>query len=134
MLSGRIEEAWAAAEQLRQQTADLPSAGAQLLSAAIAGHAALAAGRLHTACSLLEPVVTLLSAAGELTSSAGEANGLEYRNRMPHTVALAARGFPMRPPPRLPRWSGRDIPLTGAWTTSLEIARAWVAACQGAGQ
>ena len=129
VLSGRVEEAWAAAERLRQQTADLPSgeAGRQLFSAATAGHAALAAGRLHTACSLLEPVVTLLSAAGRAVARGGR----DQFPRIPLPVAAHRRAGragldSMRRPPRLPRSSGRDIPVYGTWTTSWRSpARGW---------
>jgi DNA-binding CsgD family transcriptional regulator len=134
VLSGRVEEAWVAAERLRQQTADLPSgeAGAQLYCAAIAGHAALAAGRLHTACSLLEPVVMLLSAAVELFSETGEPHGWEYQYRLPHTVAVAARGFPDEAAAALAALERARHPGLRCLDYYLEIARAWVTACQGA--
>jgi DNA-binding CsgD family transcriptional regulator len=134
VLSGRVEEAWAAAERLRQQTADLPpgGAGAKMLSAATAGHAALAAGRLHTACSLLEPVVTLLSAARELLPEIGESTFLEYRYRLPHSVALAARGLTDEAAAALAALERARHRGYGGLDYYLAIARAWVAACQGA--
>jgi len=84
VLSGRMTEASLAAEQLRQEAADLPGA-AQLFSDGISGRAALGAGRLDSACSLLAPVVELLSASGE-------ANGVAYFYLLQYTIALATRG------------------------------------------
>ena len=134
VLSGRVEEAWAAAQRLRQQTADLPpgEAGAKMLSAGTAGHAALAAGRLETACSLLEPVIALLSVAGERSPETGESTFLEYRYRLPHTVALAARGLTDEAAAALAALERARHRGYGGLDYYLAIARAWVAACQGA--
>jgi DNA-binding CsgD family transcriptional regulator len=131
VLSGRVEEAWAAAQRLRQETADLPSgeAWAQLLGAATAGHAALAAGRLHTACSLLEPVIALLTVPGERSPATVESTFFEYRYRLPHTVALAARGLTDEALAALAALERTQHP---GMHYLLAIARAWVTACQGA--
>lgn len=86
LLGGRVQDAWRAAERLREQSADLPG-GAQLLSNVVAGRAALGAGRLDTACSLLEPVIQMLSASAE------GPDGTVYKCLIPYTIALAVRGL-----------------------------------------
>jgi DNA-binding CsgD family transcriptional regulator len=123
LLSGRIVEALCAAERLRRQAADLPGT-AQPLSAAVAGRAALAAGHLDSACSLLHPAVELLTASGET-------NGWGYRYQLPRTIALAMRGLTVEAAAlgtlenlRHPGWRFLDYEYA--------IARAWVAAAQGA--
>jgi DNA-binding CsgD family transcriptional regulator len=123
LLSGRVTDALDLAERVREQAADLPGA-AQFLGAAIAGRAALGAGRLDTACLRLE------HAAGALAAS-GHAIGWGYRYHVPHTMALAMRGL---------------TDAAGAAHAALDklrrpfrsldyersLARAWVAASQGA--
>jgi DNA-binding CsgD family transcriptional regulator len=128
-LSGRVREAGEVAEGARQQAADLPGI-AHSFGTALAGRAALGAGQLRTACSLLDQAVDALCAAGH-------GFGWGYRYRLPHTIALAMSGscdeaaaalvsaFEAQRPWRL--WdSGR------LWDNERSLARAWVAACQGA--
>jgi len=110
VLSGRMTEASLAAEQLRQEAADLPGA-AQLFSDGISGRAALGAGRLDSACSLLAPVVELLSASGE-------ANGVAYFYLLQYTLRSPCVVKAMRPPPRSPRSRSCDIRVGVASTTS----------------
>jgi DNA-binding CsgD family transcriptional regulator len=123
ILAGRIDEAVAVAEWARGEAADLPGT-AHLLGPAIAGRAALASGRLDEACALLE------QAAGAL-SATGHAQGWGYRYGIPRATALAMRG----------RWQEAAAVLEGLKTVqrpfrSLDyeksVARAWVAAGQGA--
>jgi DNA-binding CsgD family transcriptional regulator len=123
VLAGRIEEALEVAEWARGQAADLPGT-AHLLGPAIAGRAALGQGRLVEACELLE------RAEGALTAT-GHAQGWGYRYGIPRATALAMRG----------RWREAATALDELETVKrpfrkLEyeksIARAWVAAEQGA--
>lgn len=122
--SGRIAEALCAAERLRRQAAELPGT-AQPISAAVAGRAALGAGRLRTAGSLLEPVVELLSASGET-------HGWTYRYQLPFTIALAMRGIADEAAAALSTIENRRHPGWRFLDWELWLARAWVAASQGA--
>jgi DNA-binding CsgD family transcriptional regulator len=123
VLAGRIGEALDVAEWARDQAADLPGT-AHLLGPAIAGRAALGAGRLVEACELLE------KAAGAL-SATGHAQGWGYRYGIPRATALAMRG----------RWEEAQKVLETLEKVprpfrkldhEKSVARAWVAAGQGA--
>ncbi|HEX2286482.1 MAG TPA: helix-turn-helix transcriptional regulator, partial [Mycobacterium sp.] len=119
--AGRIDEARDVANRLHRQGADLP--GAQLLSGALMGMAALGGGCLERACALLEPAADAMS---------GDAVGWGYRYQLPRTIALATRGltdsadnaFTTLQKRRHPSWRYLDY--------EFGLARAWVAACQGA--
>jgi len=120
--SGRIAEACTVAEQGREQAADFPGV-AQLLSAAIAGRAALGAGRLRNARSLLEMVVELF---------VGDANGFRYRYLIPLATALATCGLTSAAAAQLNALEKERHPSWRFVDNERELARAWVAACQGA--
>lgn len=124
LLSGRISEAVDVAERLREQAADLPGA-AQLLNNAVAGRAALGAGRLDTASCLLAPLAEALSAAGETS-------GWGYRFQIPHTIALALRGLTDAAAAALGAVEKRRHPSWRYLDYEYAIARAWVAAGDGA--
>jgi DNA-binding CsgD family transcriptional regulator len=123
LLSGRIHDALAVTERVREQAANLPGS-AQLLGAAVAGRVALGAGRLQTACLLLEQATVALSSAGYST-------GWGYRYRVAYATALAVRGATadaasvLSALEKLPR-RFRSLDY------ERNIARAWVAAGQGA--
>lgn len=122
VLAGRIAEALEVAERTRSQAAELPGA-AQLLGPAVAGRAALAAGDLSTACALLEQAAEGLSAS--------HPGGWGYRYRIPHAMALALRGSSDEAAATLgavDRVQRRFRPLD----FERSLARAWVAASQGA--
>ncbi len=122
LLAGQVSDAVELAERVRRQAADLPGA-AQLLGAAVAGRAALGSGRLENACGLLEKAAVALSAS--------HAIGWGYRYQVPRATALAMRGS-----------TGEAAAALGALdrlerrfrTLDYErsVARAWVAAGQGA--
>jgi DNA-binding CsgD family transcriptional regulator len=122
LLSGQVTEALDVAERTRQQAALLPGA-AQLLGAAVAGRAALGAGDLRSACLLLEQAAEGLSAS--------HAIGWGYRYNVPRTTALAMRGLTDEAAAALAaldkvrrRFRSLDYEVS--------LARAWVAAGQGA--
>ncbi len=122
LLSGQVTEALKVAERTREQAALLPGA-AQLLGAAVAGRAALGAGDLHTASPLLE------QAAGGL--SASYPIGWGYRYNVPRTTVLAMRGLTDEAAAAL---AGLDTVRREfrALDHERSVARAWVAAGQGA--
>ena len=123
LLAGRVSEALEVAERARQQAADLPGA-AQLLGAAVAGRAALGAGRLDTACLLLDQ-------AAEALSASGHAIGWGYRYQIPRTIALAMRGCTDEAGAALAVLDTLRRPFR-LLDYERSVARAWVAASQGA--
>ncbi|ORV38112.1 helix-turn-helix transcriptional regulator [Mycobacterium conspicuum] len=122
VLAGELGEAVDVAERVRQQAADLPGA-AQLLGAAVAGRADLAAGRLHSACALLEEAALGLSAT--------HASGWGYRYHLPRVTALAMRGSADQAAAALAALDKVRRPFRSL-DYELSLARAWVAAAEGA--
>jgi DNA-binding CsgD family transcriptional regulator len=127
LLAGRIAEAWQVAERFykamllvidfRQQATDIPWA--------VLGRAARGACRLPMACSLLGPAAD--------TSSAGDkANGWWYRCQIPLTTALAMRGLTGEAAAALAALEERRHPSWRCLDYEYAIARAWVAAAEGA--
>jgi DNA-binding CsgD family transcriptional regulator len=123
LLAGHVTDAVEVAERVRQQAADLPGA-AQLLGAAVAGRAALGAGRLDNACLLLG------QAAGALSAS-GHAIGWGYRYHVPCATALAMRGSTGEAAAAVAALDKLRRPFR-LLDYERSIARAWVAAGQGA--
>jgi DNA-binding CsgD family transcriptional regulator len=127
LLAGRIAEAWQVAERFykaimvlidfRQQASDIPTV--------VLGRAARGACRLPTACSLLGPVADALSAGDK-------ANGWWYRCQIPLTIALAMRGLTGEAAAALAALEDHRHPSWRCLDYEYAIARAWVAAAQGA--
>jgi DNA-binding CsgD family transcriptional regulator len=124
LLAGRIAEAWQVAECFRQQLADQPGVATHG-AAAVLGRAARGACHLPTACSLLGPVADALSAGDK-------ANGWWYRCQIPLTIALAMRGLTGDAAAALAALEDRRHPSWRCLDYEYAIARAWVAAAQGA--
>lgn len=124
LLSGQIVKAQQQADLLRQRVATVPGPG-QLQSEPVAGRAALGAGHLDAATSLLAPMVAALSASGETIRWA-------YRCQIPLTIALAMRGLTEEARAALTTLENLRHPGWRYLDYELGIARAWVAACQGA--
>jgi DNA-binding CsgD family transcriptional regulator len=122
VLSGRIGDASDVVERVRQQAADLPGA-AQLLGAAVAGRAALGAGQLHCACALLEQAAVGMSRT--------HASGWGYRYHIPRVTALAMRGSTDEAAAALAALDEVRRPFRSL-DYELSVARAWVAASEGA--
>lgn len=122
LLAGRIAEALDMADRVRRQAADLPGA-AQLLGAAVAGRAALGAGHLDSAVASLEQAVLGLSATHAL--------GWGYRYQAPRATALAMRGSIGEAADALAVVDKQRRPFRSL-DCELSLARAWVAAAQGA--
>nr|WP_197519458.1 helix-turn-helix transcriptional regulator [Mycobacterium sp. E2327] len=122
VLSGRIGDAADVADRVQRQASDLPGA-AQLLGAAVAGRAALGAGDLHTACALLEQAAVGMFGTHSL--------GWGYRYYIPYVTALAARGSTDEAAAALTALAKVRRPFRSL-DYELSLARAWVAASQGA--
>ena len=122
LLSGRVSDACGVAERTRQQADSLPGA-AQFLGAAVAGRAALGAGELQSACLLLEHAAEGLSAS--------HPGGWGYRYRIPLAMALAVRGSTGEAASTLAALD--QVPRRfRSMDYELSLARAWVAASEGA--
>lgn len=122
LLSGRLVQASALAQQTREHTADVPGV-AQLLGTAIMGRAAAASGRLDEARQHLQAVVELFS---------GDSNGFRYRYLIPLTITLAMCGLADEASAAL---EAVDAEHHRSWRFvdyERDLARAWVTACQGA--
>src|SRR6476661_2278353 len=122
LFAGRVTDALEVAERTRQQAAHLPGA-AQLLGAAVAGRAALGAGDLHSACSLLGQAVEGLSESHPI--------GWGYRYNVPRTTALAMRGLTDEAAAALAALDNVQRRFRSL-DYERSLARAWVAAAQGA--
>jgi DNA-binding CsgD family transcriptional regulator len=122
LLSGRISDALDVAAQVRRQAADLPGA-AQLIGSGVAGRAALGAGRLDTAGAML--------AEGAQGLSASHAIGWGYRYHIPRTTAVAIQGSTGEAAAMLDVLDTMRRPFRSLDYES-SVARAWVAAGQGA--
>jgi DNA-binding CsgD family transcriptional regulator len=122
LLAGRVADALDVAGRTRQQAADLPG-GAQMLGPAVAGRAALGAGDLKNACQLLQQAIHGLSAS--------HASGWGYRYRAALVTALAMRGSSDE---AAAAQGALDELRRGFRSLDFErsVARAWVAASQGA--
>ena len=122
LLAGQVTDALEVAERTRQQAAHLPGA-AQLLGAAVAGRAALGAGDLHSACLLLGQAVEGLSESHPI--------GWGYRYNVPRTTALAMRGLTDEAAAALAALDNVQRRFRSL-DYERSLARAWVAAAQGA--
>lgn len=122
LMAGLIAEAHEVADRIRGQAEDLPGA-AGLLGAAIAGRAALGSGDVRKACALLQRAAEGLSAS--------YAGGWGYRYRVALVTALAIRGSTDEAAAVL-----SEVDEVARQFRQLEfergLARAWVAASQGA--
>jgi DNA-binding CsgD family transcriptional regulator len=122
LLAGRIADALEVAERVRRQAADLPGA-AQLLGPALAGQAALGAGHLQSARAWLEQAAVGLAATHAL--------GWGYRYRVPRATALAMGGSTAEAASALAALNEQRRPFR-LMDFERSLARAWVAASQGA--
>jgi DNA-binding CsgD family transcriptional regulator len=124
LLAGRVAAAADVAKGLARRAADFPAAR-EVHSDPVAGRAALGAGRLDAACDLL-------GGAADMLSAFGDANGWAYRCQIPRTMALAMRGLTDEALAALDRLEKRRHPGWQYLDYEHALARAWVAACQGA--
>jgi DNA-binding CsgD family transcriptional regulator len=122
--AGRIQEARDVADRLRRHATNLAGV-AQLYGAAVGGRAALGGGRLDTACSLLKRVVGVLSASGETI-------GWGYLCQIPRTIALGMRGLADEAAAAFAELEKQRHPSWRCVDYEAALARAWVAAAEGA--
>jgi len=127
LLAGRISEAWQVAERFHKTLVPVVDVRQQPtgILGAVLGRAARGACRLPLACSLLGSVADGLSAGDK-------ANGWWYRCQLPLTIALAMRGLTGEAAAALAALGDRRHPSWQCLDYEYAIARAWVAAAQGA--
>jgi DNA-binding CsgD family transcriptional regulator len=123
LLAGQFNDGLAVAQRVREQGAEMPGA-AQLVGTAIAGRAALFAGRLDEAC-------VLLGTAAPALSASGNEMGWGYRYHIPYAIALAMRGATDEAAAVLAALEKTRRPFRSL-DYELSLARAWLAAAQGA--
>jgi DNA-binding CsgD family transcriptional regulator/tetratricopeptide (TPR) repeat protein len=123
LMAGQVTDGVEVAQRVREQGADMPGA-AQLLGTAIAGRAALGGGLLDAACALLGTAAPALSASGH-------AVGWGYRYHVPYATALAMRGATDEAAEVLATLAEIQRPFRSL-DYELSLARAWLAAGQGA--
>jgi DNA-binding CsgD family transcriptional regulator len=123
LLAGQIEVGLEMAEQVRGEAAEVPGPP-QLVGTAIVGRAALFAGRLDSACALLGTAAPALSASGN-------AMGWGFRYHVPYATALAMRGATEEAAAVLAELDEARRPFRKL-DYERSVARAWVAAGQGA--
>ncbi|QEN15615.1 LuxR C-terminal-related transcriptional regulator [Mycolicibacterium sp. ELW1] len=123
LLAGRISDAGEVADDVGRQAADLPG-DAQLLAAGVAGRAALGAGNVDVACRLLGQAALGLSAAGH-------GMGWGYRYNVVRVTALALHGDATEAAALLAALDTIRRPFRSL-DYEVSLARAWVAANQGA--
>jgi DNA-binding CsgD family transcriptional regulator len=122
--SGQVGQAWDVANLVQTQVAGFADA-AKPYGAAVVGRTSLYSGRLDTACSLLGSAVGSISASGETL-------GWRYRYQLPYTIALAMRGFTDQAVTALCTLEDQRHPGWRLLDYERGLAKAWVAASQGA--
>jgi DNA-binding CsgD family transcriptional regulator len=122
--SGQVGPAWDVADLVQTQVAGFADA-AKPYGAAVVGRTSLYSGRLDTACSLLGSAVGSISASGETL-------GWRYRYQIPYTIALAMRGLTDQAVTALATLEEQRHPSWRLLDYELGLAKAWVAASQGA--
>jgi DNA-binding CsgD family transcriptional regulator len=125
LLSGQIAEAEAPAETIRQRQIEFRAFQFFQVGSVAVGRAALGAGRLHAAISLLTQSI-------ETVETSSGSNGWDYRCQIPLTIALAMRGSADEAAASLAALENQRHPSWRYLDYEYAIAKAWVAAAQGA--
>ncbi len=122
LLAGHIADAAAPAETIRQRQIEFQAFQSFQVGSLAVGRAALGSGRLDAAISLLT----------ETVDDSTDSNGWGYRCRIPLTTALAMRGSTAEAAARLGALEKLRHPSWRYLDYEFAIARAWLAAGQGA--
>jgi DNA-binding CsgD family transcriptional regulator len=122
LLAGHIADAAAPAETIRQRQIEFQAFQSFQVGSLAVGRAALGAGRLDAAISLLT----------ETADDSTDSNGWGYRCRIPLTTALAMRGSTAEAAARLGALEKLRHPSWRYLDYEFAIAKAWLAAGQGA--
>ncbi|MGB9249570.1 MAG: LuxR C-terminal-related transcriptional regulator [Mycobacterium sp.] len=125
LLAGQIADAGAPAETIRQRQIEFRAFQSFQVGSLAVGRAALGCGRLDVAISLLTQSV-------ETVDDSTDSNGWGYRCQIPLTTALAMRGSTDEAAALLGQLEKQRHPSWRYLDYEYEIAKAWVAAGQGA--
>jgi DNA-binding CsgD family transcriptional regulator len=125
LLAGRIADVGEPTEMIRQRQIEFRAFQSFQVGTVVAGRAALGCGRLQAAISLLtESIETVQASSGS--------NGWGYRCQIALTTALAMRGSTDEAESSLVRLDNQRHPSWRYLDYEYAIAKAWVAATQGA--
>jgi DNA-binding CsgD family transcriptional regulator len=122
LLAGHIADAAAPAETIRQRQIEFQAFQSFQVGSLAVGRAALGSGRLDAAISLLT----------ETVDDSTDSNGWGYRCRIPLTTALAMRGSTAEAGARFGALEKLRHPSWRYLDYEFAIAKAWLAAGQGA--
>lgn len=125
LLSGQITEAGAPAQTIRQRQIEFRAFQSFQVGSLAMGRVELAAGRLPAAISLLTQSI-------ETVEASSNSNGWDYRCQIPLTTALAMRASTEEASAWLGTLEKRRHPSWRYLDYEYAIAKAWVAAAQGA--
>ena len=125
LLSGQITEADAPAQTIRQRQVEFRAFQSFQVGSLAMGRVELAAGRLPAAISLLTQAI-------ETVEASSNSNGWDYRCQIPLTTALAMRASTEEASAWLATLEKRRHPSWRYLDYEYAIAKAWVAAGQGA--
>ncbi len=125
LLSGKVVEADAPAQTIRQRQVEFRAFQFFQVGTVAVGRAALGAGRLQAAISLLTEAI-------ETGQTSGGSNGWNYRCQIPLITALAMRGSTDEAAAWLATLEKQRHPSWRYLDYEYAIAKAWVAAGQGA--
>jgi DNA-binding CsgD family transcriptional regulator len=125
LLSGQITEAEAPAETIRQRQIEFRAFQFFQVGSVALGRVALGSGRLDAAISLLTESI-------ESVQISSDSNGWGYRCQIPLTTALAMRGSTDEAAALLVKLEKQRHPSWRYLDYEYAIAKAWVAAAQGA--
>jgi DNA-binding CsgD family transcriptional regulator len=125
LLSGRIADAQAPAETIRQRQIEFRAFQFFQAGTVAVGRVALGSGRLDAA-------ISLLTQSLESVEASSDSNGWRYRCQIPLTTALAMRGSTDEAAAWLVRLEEQRHPSWRYLEYEYAIAKAWVAAAQGA--
>ena len=125
LLAGHIADADAPAQTIQQRQIEFQAFQSFQVGSLAVGRAALGSGRLDTAISLLTQSI-------ETVNDSTDSSGWGYRCRIPLTTALAMRGSIAEAAARLEALEKLRHPSWRYLDYEYAIAKAWVAAGQGA--
>jgi DNA-binding CsgD family transcriptional regulator len=125
LLAGQIADADGPAETIRQRQIEFRAFQSFQVGSLAVGRVALGSGRLHAAISLLTECI-------ETVEASNDPNGLTYRCQLPLTTALAMRGSTDEAAASIVTLEKQRHPSWRYLDYEYAIAKAWVAAAQGA--
>jgi DNA-binding CsgD family transcriptional regulator len=125
LLAGRVAEAEAPAQTIQQRQIEFRAFQSFQVGSLTVGRVALGSGRLKTAISLLTQSI-------ETVEPSSDSNGWGYRCRIPLTIALAMHGSADEAAASLAALENQRHPSWRYLDYEYAIAKAWVAAAQGA--